>query len=63
MKATVFLTYSDDSETSFEFKSYDSEVDALALLYMVCRGTLTASLAVKVQAFNEDGFDICTYVK
>ena len=63
MKATIFLTYEDDSEVSFEFKSYDSKNNALALLYTVCRGTLMASIAVKVQAFNEDGFDVCTYVK
>lgn len=63
MKATIFLTYKDDSEVSFEFKSYDSKEEALALLYMICRGALMASMAVKVQAFNEDGFDICSYCK
>lgn len=63
MKATVFLTYKDDSEVSFEFKSYDPDRDALATLMMVCRGALMASIAVKVEAFNEDGFDICSYIK
>lgn len=63
MKATVFLTYSDDSEVCFEFKCDVSDNDALALLMMVCRGSLMASIASRVSAYNEDGFDICSYVK
>lgn len=62
MKATVFLTYRDDSEVCFEFNCEDSEVHALATLMMVCRGTLMASAAKKVEAFNEDGFELCSYV-
>lgn len=63
MKATVFLTYNDDSEVSFEFKCDESENSALATLMMVCRGALMVSLAYKVTAYNEEGFDICSYMK
>lgn len=63
MKATIFLTYSDDSEVCFEFKSDESELNALATLMMVCRGTLMASSASSVTAYNEDGFEYCKYVK
>ena len=63
MKATIFLTYRDDSEVSFEFKCDESENGALALLMMVCRGALMASIAYKVTAYNEEGFDICSYIK
>lgn len=63
MKATIFLTYSDDSEVSFDFKSDESETSALALLMMVCRGTFMASMACKVVAYNEEGFEICAYIK
>lgn len=63
MKATVFLTYNDDSEVCFLFDCDESENSALALLMMVCRGALMASLACKVTAYNEEGFDICSYSK
>ena len=63
MKATVFLTYDDDSEVSFEFKCDEPESSAHATLLMVCRGVLMVSMACKVTAYNEEGFDICCYVK
>lgn len=63
MKATVFLTYSDDSEVCFEFQCDESESSALALLMMVCRGALMASMANKICAYDEQGFDIVSYYK
>lgn len=63
MKAFVFLTYADDSEVYFEFKCDDSDHDAYATLLMVCRGTLMASVAVKVTAYDEEGFERCQYVR
>lgn len=63
MKATVFLTYGDESEISFEFQSDESWNAALAVLMIVCRGALMASLAHKVTAYDQEGFDICSYVK
>lgn len=63
MKATIFLTYSDGSEICFEFSCDQDKVSALATLYMVCRGTLMASMAVKVCAYDEEGFDLCSYIK
>ena len=63
MEATIFLTYRDDSEVCFTYKCEEDKSHALATLMMVCRGTLMASSAVKVTAYNEDGFDICSYTK
>lgn len=63
MKATIFLIYDDDSEVCFEFSCDAPENDALATLLMVCRGTLMASMACRIVAYNEDGFDICSYVR
>lgn len=63
MKATVFLTYDDDSEVCFEFNCDEDKTWALATLYMVCRGALMVSMAVKCTAYDEDGFDICSYMK
>ena len=63
MKATIFLEYRDGSEVCFEFICDDPEHDALATLLMVCRGTLMASSANRVAAYDEEGFDLCSYVK
>ena len=63
MEATIFLTYDDDSKVCFTFKCDEDKADALATLLMVCRGTLMASLAIRVNAYDEDGFDICSYTK
>lgn len=63
MKATIFLTYNDDSEVCFTFECDEDKTHALATLLMVCRGTLMASIAKRVVAYNEEGFDICSYTK
>lgn len=63
MKATICLEYNDGSEVFFDFESSDPDRDALATLYMVCRGTLMASSASRIVAYNDEGFDICSYVK
>ena len=63
MKATIFLTYNDGSEVCFTFECDEDKAQALATLLMVCRGTLKASSAIRVIAYNEDGFDICSYTK
>ena len=61
MKATIFLTYQDDSEVCFTFECDEEKNHALGTLMMVCRGTLMASSAVLIAAYDEDGFDICSY--
>lgn len=63
MKATIFLTYWDDSEVCFTFECDEDLTHALATLLMVCRGTLMASSAQKIVAYDEDGFDLCSYQK
>lgn len=63
MKATIFLVYRDDSEMSFDVVIDDTPVNALASIMMIARGTLMASTAIKVTAYNDDGSDIASYVK
>lgn len=63
MKATIFLQYSDDSELCFEFNCDEEGRKPIALLLMVCRGTLMASMANKITAYDEDGFEYCSYIK
>ena len=63
MKASINLEYRDGSEVWFDFDCSDSDSTALAVLMMVCRGVLMVSLANRVIAYDEEGFDICSYVK
>lgn len=63
MKATIFLSYRDDSEVCFTYECEESRNKALGTLMMVCRGTLMASSAKKIVAYDEEGFDICAYTK
>ena len=63
MKATIFLTYRDDSEVCFTFECEEEQSHALATLMMVCRGTLMASSANRIVAYNEEGFDIFSYTR
>lgn len=61
MKATIFLSYSDDSEVCFTYECDENRTQALGTLLMVCRGTLMASMANKITAYNEEGFELCSY--
>lgn len=63
MKASICLEYKDESEVWFDFECSEPEHSAKATLLMVCRGTLMASSAVKITAYNDEGFDICSYIK
>ena len=55
---TIFLYYTDDNEKSFEVKTNDS-----ALVMMITRGTLMTSIAYRATAYDEEGFEICSYIK
>lgn len=61
MKANVYLRYSDGSETCFKFECDESYVCAIGTLYVVCRGTLLASSAESVAAYDEKGDYLFTY--
>ena len=63
MKATIFLEYRDGSEVCFTFDCEEQKNKALATLMMVCRGTLMASDANKIVAYDEEGFDLVSYIK
>ena len=63
MKATISLTYNDSKVAFFEVVTESSEKKDIALIEMVTRGTLMASNAKYAHAYNEDGFDICSYKK
>lgn len=55
---TICLEYVNGETMTFEVKT-----DDLALVMMITRGTLMASIAERAIAYNEEGFDICAYTK
>lgn len=61
--AYITLTYNDDSMTGFEVKVDDSPASNQALLQMITRGTLMASMAKYAHCYDSEGFDICAYQK
>lgn len=63
MKAEVFIEYKDGSEWNFSIETKSKRSKAIAEITMITRGTLMASTAVRATAYNEEGFDICAYVK
>lgn len=59
----VELVYGDDSSTFFKVGVEGEEPDYMALLSMITRGTLMASMAKRAVCYNDEGFDVCSYVK
>ena len=59
----VELTYHDDSTTGFEVSTDEPFYSFLGTLNMILRGTLMASIAERITAYNKDGFDVCSYQK
>lgn len=58
MKAKIKLKYRDGSEFNFEYSCDGSELDALVILRMVCRGVLMVSIASEVIATDEKGVEL-----
>lgn len=59
----VSLVYADDSEMNFSVKVSGSDADVHATLLMITRGTLMASCASRAYCYNDEGFDVCSYVR
>lgn len=63
MKFTVELTWKDESETMFEVQLEGAEHEIMATLMWITRGSLMASSAHRATAYNEDGFDVVSYIQ
>lgn len=63
MKFTIELTWKDESETMFNVEIDGKEHEVMAVLMWVTRGSLMASNAQKATAYNEEGFDVVSYIK
>lgn len=59
----VELVYYDDSTKEFYIKVEGAEHEYMALLSMITRGTLMASCARIATCYNDEGFEVCSYVK
>lgn len=60
---TVELVYGDESSAFFKVSVEGEEHDYMALLLMITRGTLMASMAKRAVCYNDEGFDVCSYVR
>ena len=60
---TVFVTYSDDSEFHFDVTIEGKDHEVMANLCMITRGVLRASSGKRAICYNDQGFDVCSYVQ
>lgn len=58
---TVFIQYEDSSNFSFEVTIEGNANKIYGELLMITRGTLMASNAEYAVAYNDEGFDVCSY--
>lgn len=65
MKRNFFveIVYNDNSEYHFNVELEGTSSEVMASLMQITRGTLMASSAHHVTAYNEDGFDVCSYIR
>lgn len=63
MKYFIEMVYDDDSSFSFEVTFPNAEDERTAALMMITRGTLMGSGAHHANCYDEDGFDVCAYIK
>lgn len=62
-KFHVEVTYNDSSEFSFEVELTGTESVILSEIRMITRGTLMATTAITAIAYNDEGFDVCSYIQ
>ena len=62
-KFTVFVQYEDETEFSFDVTVEGADHEIMAELSMITRGVLMTSSAKRAICYNDQGFDVCAYVK
>lgn len=60
---TLVLEYNDGSDAQAEIITEGQHSESLALLMMICRGTLMASSAKSCTIYDTEGFDVVSYMK
>lgn len=59
----VEISYNDDSEFHFEVTLEGREHEIIASLMKITRGTLLASSGCRSYCYDDDGFEVCAYVR
>lgn len=63
MKFTIELTWEDNSETMFQVELKGKKHEIMSVLTWITRGTLMATSAKRAIAYNEEGFDVISYIQ
>ena len=59
----IEINYEDGTGFHFNVEVEGKEYEKVATIQMITRGTLMASSGIRAVAYNEEGFDICSYIK
>lgn len=62
-KFNVEIIYEDESSFNFDVELEGSWRVIESELMMITRGTLMATTAKKAVAYNDEGFDVCSYIQ
>lgn len=62
-KFNVEIVYEDESSFDFDVELEGSCFEITDHLKLIARGTLMASSAVKATVYNDEGFDVCGFMK
>lgn len=62
-KFTIELEWNDKSSTFFDVIVTDKPHEYMATLIWITRGSLMASSAKRAICYNEEGFDVCSYIQ
>lgn len=60
---TLVLEYNDGSDAQVEIITEGQQCESLALLLMICRGTLMLSSAKSCTIYDTEGIDVISYSK
>lgn len=60
---TLVLEYNDGSDSQVEIITEGEPYEYMAMLSMICRGTLMASIASSCTIYDTEGFDVTSYRK
>lgn len=63
MKYTIEMTWNDETTTYFQVETEGEKHHIIGVLMWVTRGVLMASSAKRAVAYNEEGYDIVSYIK
>lgn len=59
----IDIVYDDETMFGFTVEIEGKDHEIMAHLIQITRGTLMASSASRAVCYNEEGFDVCSYIK